>query len=156
MVHSNGRATRASEALRCSELHEIRFLCANITSLGEPRLAVASRAVTKYWNRSRARDDAKKRSSGGTTFAAQPTACLPVPRAPKQHAALNEARKRRASERHAVGCSGRVVPRCLPKTTDQPMFGNKHATRFAFGLITRYEQIVLRGLLQRLVALFAM
>src|SRR5882724_1409334 len=129
MVQSNRRATRASEALRCSELHEIRFLCANITSLGEPRLAAVSRAVTKYWNCSHARDDAKKRSSGGTTFAAQPTACLQVPRAPKQHAALNEARKRRASERHAVGCSGRVVPRRLPKITDPPISENKHTTR---------------------------
>src|SRR5882724_1495165 len=36
-----------------------QILCANITSLGEPRLAAVSRAVTKYWNRSHARDDAK-------------------------------------------------------------------------------------------------
>src|SRR5437588_11295138 len=72
MVHSNRRATRDSEALRCSELHEIRFLCANITSLGEPRLAAVSRAVTKYWNRSHARDDAKNEVPAAQRSLTQP------------------------------------------------------------------------------------
>src|SRR5882724_5426363 len=105
MVHSNGRATRDSEALRYSELHEIRFLCANITSLGEPRLAVASRAVTKYWNRSHARDNAKNEVPAAQRSFAQPAACLHFPATLTPEPTKHEARKRRANERHTVGCS---------------------------------------------------
>ena len=76
MVHSDGRATRDSEALRYSELHEIGFLCANITSLGEARLAAVSRAVTKYWNRSRARDDAKNEVPAAQRSSAEPRAAF--------------------------------------------------------------------------------
>src|SRR5882724_3937447 len=66
-IAQNGRIDGSFEPTRDSSLGgsqilgapRDQILCANITSLGEPRLAVVSRAVTKYWNRSHARDDAK-------------------------------------------------------------------------------------------------
>src|SRR5437588_5830884 len=130
MVHSNRRATRDSEALRCSELHELRFLCANITSLGEPRLAAVSRAVTKYWNRSHARDDAKNEVPAAQRSFAQPTACLHMPAKLTPEPTKHEGRKPRASERHAVGCSEELCRGACQRQPTSRCSENKHTTRF--------------------------
>src|SRR5882724_574984 len=103
MVHSNGRATRDSEALRYSELHEIRFLCANITSLGEPRLAAVSRAVTKYWNRSRARDNAKNEVPAAQRSFAEPRTASTCQQRDAQRRHSYRPRSGRADERRFVG-----------------------------------------------------
>src|SRR5882724_6088056 len=109
MVHSNRRATRDSEAFRYSEIHEIRFLCANITSLGEPRLAAVSRAVTKYWNRSRARDDAKNEVPAAQRSFAQPLAAFTL----RQRDAQRRA-KRGAEAPGQRTARGRLLRRVSP------------------------------------------
>src|SRR5882724_10005340 len=128
MVQSNGRATRDSEALRYLEFHEIRCSCANITSLGEPRLVAVSR-VTKYRNRSHARDDANNEVPAAQRSFAQPAACLQVRAAMTPEPTKRQGRKPRASERHAVGCCEELCRGRLPKTTDPPISDNKHTTR---------------------------
>src|SRR5882724_2367258 len=90
-----------------------QILCANITFFGEPRLAAGSRAVTKYWNRSHARDDAKNEVPAAQRSFAQPTACLHVPANLTPETTKHEARKRRASERHAVGCCEELARRSM-------------------------------------------
>src|SRR5438270_13650084 len=102
MAHSNGCATRDSEApdIRSST----RSDSLRKHSLGEPRLAAVSRAVTKYWNRSHARDDAKSEVPAAQRSFAQPAACLQVRAALTPEPTKHEGRKPRASARHAVGC----------------------------------------------------
>src|SRR5438270_12252479 len=102
MAHSNGCATRDSEApdIRSST----RSDSLRKHSLGEPRLAAVSRAVTKYWNRSHARDGAKNEVPASQRSFAHPTACLHVPASLTPVPTTHDARKRRTTERHAVGC----------------------------------------------------
>src|SRR5438094_8496342 len=84
---------------------------------GQSFLAAALAGSDEILDRSCARNDTKNEVPAAQRSFAQPAACRQVPAKLTPEPTKHEARKRRANERHAVGCSeelGRFSPPRVP------------------------------------------